>query len=163
MGAAWKKIINAGAMYALLEEAVAERGADWRYPGGGAVGDGGDGCVYAYNPDRHATNAGTILAGMKPGPACIVGKVVDLVDHRMLVTLDDKDYDKEWARHVLRRLNDLYPEYEFTNGATAVAEAAQTVQDSFVYLDDGGLGVHATWGEALAAAKEALDSLGEDA
>jgi hypothetical protein len=113
----------------LLEEAVAERGADYVYPH--------QHCDYAVRDSA---------IDVAPAPACIVGVALAKAGVSIAV-LETLDGSVSCAASMLRQMGTVHLDDE----AVDAWQAAQVVQD-------GPFGVtgRGTWGDALAAAKGVL-------
>lgn len=124
----------------LLEQAVAERGPEYRYPLN-------DTCQYVY-AEHEYVDAPAGAVGWKTtyaGPACIVGVVM----HKAGVPLANLDVEGDVTDLAHRlRVNKVAV---IDNDALEILSAAQLVQDEREESD----GERNTWGSALEAAKEA--------
>lgn len=116
----------------LLEQAVAERGADYRYKYP----------VCAYVQRDSAID-------VRPHPACIVGLALSLAGVP-IETLEQLEGDVEEAASELGAFHGV----KVDAGAVRVWLAAQVTQDTF---DLGRGRDRHTWGEALEAAKQAAE------
>lgn len=116
----------------LLEQAVAERGVDYRY--------NYPSCAYVQRDSA---------IDVRPHPACIVGLALSLAGVP-IETLEQLEGDVEEAASELGAFHGV----KVDAGAVRVWLAAQLVQDTYPHPMENG---RHTWGEALEAAKQAAE------
>jgi hypothetical protein len=135
------KLIRSKRVLELLDECVAEKGADYVYSTEGFLGMGGA-CMYVHSKGTAATDfiAAEII---HREPGCIVGHVL----HKPGVSLEAMsdcgfEGDDVWGIFpILKNQHGI----AFTNKAKAALSVAQAVQDD-----------HTSWGDAVRSAKDVI-------
>ena len=118
---------------AILNDAVAERGADWVYPDQNECDD----CSYGEQCDWHCAE-GCRYFNYDKQPCCIVGYVIDkVVDTSQLDTII-LEGERAWA--VLDKL-EMWQELTLDERTKELLQVAQERQDN-----------HIPWGKAVAIA-----------